>query len=118
LSIPYAFELNDSSSMIARHVSAAEFAEMVVDEFEELLAAAESRPIVMSVVLHAFISGVPFRLRQVRRALAHIASRADDVWLTQPGAIYRAFAAMSPPDLALAPPPALNVQPADGAADA
>jgi hypothetical protein len=52
----------------------------------------------MSVVLHAFISGVPFRLRQVRRALAHIAAHADQVWLTQPCAIYDAFATLSPPE--------------------
>jgi hypothetical protein len=118
LAIPYALELNDSSSMIGRHVSAAEFAEMLVDEFEELLAAAKSRPIVMSVVLHAFISGTPFRLRHVRRALAHIASRANSVWLTQPSAIYEAFTALSPPDLTLVSPPDLIVEPADGAADA
>jgi peptidoglycan/xylan/chitin deacetylase (PgdA/CDA1 family) len=97
LAIPYALELNDSSSMIARQVGAAEFADTVIDEFEELLLAAEDRPIVMSVVLHSFISGVPFRLRQVRRALAHIAARAERVWLTQPAAIHEAFTAIAPP---------------------
>jgi hypothetical protein len=124
LAIPYALELNDSSSMIGRQVSAPEFAEMVVDEFEELLAAAESRPIVMSIVLHSFISGVPFRLRHVRRALAHIASRAENVWFAQPEAIYAAFTALSPPDLTLvsspepAGPPELTVEHVDGTADA
>jgi peptidoglycan/xylan/chitin deacetylase (PgdA/CDA1 family) len=119
LSIPYALELNDSSSMIGRQVSAHEFADMVIDEFDELLVAAESQPIVMSVVLHAFVSGVPFRLRQVSRALAHLASRADGVWFTQPGPIYDAFTALSPPDLSIvSPTPELTVEPASGTADA
>ena len=97
LAIPYALELNDSSTMIGRQLGAAPFADMVIDEFDELLVAAEDRPIVMSVVLHSFISGVPFRLRQVRRALEHIAAHADRVWLTQPEAIHRAFTGLAPP---------------------
>jgi hypothetical protein len=95
LSIPYALELNDSSSVIGRGVSASEFADMIVDEFDELLDAAEDQPLVMSIVLHSFISGVPFRLRQLSRALAHITGRPDDVWLTQPRHIFDAFNELS-----------------------
>jgi hypothetical protein len=98
LAIPYGLELNDSSSIVARQASAAEFADMIVDEFEELLVASEDQPLVMSIVVHSFISGVPFRLRQLGRALAHLAARGDEVWFTQPRHIYRAYAAMVPPD--------------------
>lgn len=97
LAIPYALELNDSSTVVGRQASAAEFGDMVVDEFEELLEAAQEQPLVMSVVVHSYISGVPFRLRQLSRALAHIATRADDVWLTQPRHIHRAFREILPP---------------------
>lgn len=114
LAIPYALELNDSSSMIGRQIGPAEFAEMIVDEFEELLIAAEARPLVMSIVLHTFVSGAPFRLRQVNRALAHLAARTDAVWFTQPRAIYEAFTALSPPDRHLASP----TTPTRGAANA
>jgi hypothetical protein len=69
---------------------------MIVDEFDELLAAAESQPLVLSVVVHSFISGVPFRLKHLTRALRHLAAHADDVWFTQPGPIYDAFVAMFP----------------------
>ena len=55
LSIPYNAEINDSSTMIGRQASAHEFADMIVDEFAEL--AATSHPLVMSVVLHSFITG-------------------------------------------------------------
>jgi peptidoglycan/xylan/chitin deacetylase (PgdA/CDA1 family) len=97
LAIPYALELNDSTSMIGRGVPAGDFADMIVDEFDELRAAAADQPLVMSVVLHSFISGVPFRLKQLARALGHIAGRGDEVWLTQPRHIHDAFARMCPP---------------------
>lgn len=97
LAIPYALELNDSSTMIGRQVSAAEFADMVVDEFDELRETAGDQPVVMSVVLHSFITGAPFRFRRVRRALEHLAGFADDVWFTTPGGVFDAFSAISPP---------------------
>jgi len=97
LSIPYALELNDSSSMIGRQVGASEFADMIVDEFDELLTASEEQPLVMSIVLHSFISGVPFRLRQITRALEHLARRREQVWFTQPHQIFRAWTALEPP---------------------
>jgi peptidoglycan/xylan/chitin deacetylase (PgdA/CDA1 family) len=93
LAIPYSAELNDSSTVIGRQASAAEFADMVVDEFDELRSATGEQPLVMSIVLHSFISGVPFRLRALSRALRHIAAAGDDVWLTQPRHIHAAVAA-------------------------
>lgn len=92
LAIPYSAELNDSSTVVGRFASAHDFADMVVDEFEELLEATQDQPLVMSLVLHSFISGVPFRLRPLTRALAHLAGR-DGVWFTQPRHIDRAVRA-------------------------
>ena len=93
LALPYAAELNDSSTMIGRSVTARDFADMIVDEFDEMCEAAEDRALVMSVVIHSFISGAPFRLRALRRAFAHLASRPDRVWLTLPAEIAAAVAA-------------------------
>ncbi len=75
--------------MIGRQASAREFADMIDDEFTELSASATQYPLVMSVVLHSFITGVPFRLRAVGRVLERIAT-ADGVWLTTPNEIHRA----------------------------
>jgi hypothetical protein len=87
LAIPYAAELNDSSTMIGRSGSASEFARMIEDEATELHAAGAERPLVLSVVLHSFITGAPFRLRQVAQALEAVAA-LPGVWLTTPAEIH------------------------------
>lgn len=92
LAIPYAAEVNDSSTMIGRQAGAAEFAQMIIDEGAELHTAAAARPLVMSVVLHSFISGTPFRLRQVARALETVAA-LPGVWFATPAEIHDAVVA-------------------------
>jgi allantoinase len=87
LSVPYSQELNDSSAIIGRQVGARDFADMIVDQFDEMHASADGSPLVMSVILHAFIIGQPFRLRALRRAIEHIKRHAEQIWFTQPGAI-------------------------------
>lgn len=87
LALPYALELNDSSTVVGRYASASDFAQMIVDEFDEMRLAAEKQPLVMSIVVHSFISGQPFRLRALTRALAHIAEARDAVWFATPGEI-------------------------------
>ena len=57
LAIPYALELNDSTTMVGRQISAADFAAMVIDEFDELRETSADQPLVKSVVLHSFIAG-------------------------------------------------------------
>jgi peptidoglycan/xylan/chitin deacetylase (PgdA/CDA1 family) len=91
LSVPYSQEINDSSAIIGRQVSAAEFSDMIVDQFEEMRQTPGTEPLVMSVVVHSFISGQPFRLRALRRALEHIKRSGEPLWLTQPGAIAAHF---------------------------
>lgn len=88
LALPYALELNDSSTLIGRQTTARDFATMIIDEFDEMLLAAEKQPLVMSIVVHSFISGQPFRLAALTEALDHIAARRDEIWLTQPGQIF------------------------------
>ena len=89
LSLPYPQEINDSAAIIGRQVSASEFADMIIDQFEELLAQSEGQPLAMGIALHAMIVGQPFRLRHLRRALEHIASKRNDCWLATAGEIAR-----------------------------
>lgn len=96
LVIPYSVEINDSSAAIGRNVSAREFGERIVDEFDEQLRASAEEPLVMSIILHSFISGVPFRLQQLSRAFEHLVEQSHTVWFTQPVHIYEHLEAATP----------------------
>ena len=87
LAVPYPQELNDIPAIIARQVSGAEFADMIVDSFEEMLRQSQRAPLVMGVALHPYIVGQPHRLRPLRRALEHIAAAGDKIWMTTSGQI-------------------------------
>jgi peptidoglycan/xylan/chitin deacetylase (PgdA/CDA1 family) len=96
LAVPYPQELNDSSAIVGRRVGAAEFADMIVDQFDEMLEQSAEGPLVMGIALHAYIVGQPFRLRHLRRALAHVAAARAAVWRTTAGAIARHYAKVCP----------------------
>ena len=97
LSVPYPQEINDIPAIAVRRAGAAEFAGMIIDQFDEMLDQSEKQPLVMGIALHPYIVGQPFRLRHLRRALEHIVSRRDTVWITTAGAIAEHWAAASPP---------------------
>jgi len=85
--VPYSIEINDSPALVFRQHSAREFEEMMIDQFDEMLVQSARRPLVYTAVLHPFVIGQPFRLRALRRALAHILAHREDIWLTTPGEI-------------------------------
>ena len=87
LAVPYPQELNDVPMIVARGANAAEFADAVIDAFEEMQELAKQAPLVMGVALHPYIVGYPHRLRHLRRALRYIAERRDEIWFTTSGAI-------------------------------
>jgi peptidoglycan/xylan/chitin deacetylase (PgdA/CDA1 family) len=87
LSVPYPIEINDSPALVYRQHSGREFADMVIDQFDELLEQSRKWPLVFSVSLHPFIAGQPFRLRPLRRAMRHILEHRDAIWVTTPGEI-------------------------------
>jgi hypothetical protein len=97
LSVPYPQEINDIPAIIARRVEADAFADMIVDNFEEMRVQAAEQPLVMGIALHPYIMGQPFRLRHLRRALAHIAAVRDDIWLCRAGDIAAHAASLLPP---------------------
>jgi allantoinase len=96
-SIPYPQELNDIPMIVARQMDARDFADMIVDNFDEMLAQCEAQPLVMGVALHPYLVGQPYRLRHLRRALTHIQSQSARVWFTTPGAICAHVDALEPP---------------------
>lgn len=82
LSVPYSVELNDSPSLIFRQEAMASFERMIIDQFDEMLEQSSKHPLVCTLVIHAFIIGYPYRLRALRRALQHILTHRDDLWIT------------------------------------
>lgn len=89
LSVPYSIEINDSPAQVYRQHSGQEFADMIIDQFDELLHQSAKYPLVCSIVLHPFVIGQPYRLRQLRRALEHVVRQRDRLWITRPGELTR-----------------------------
>jgi peptidoglycan/xylan/chitin deacetylase (PgdA/CDA1 family) len=88
-SIPYPQELNDIPMIVARLMDARDFAQMVIDNADEMLEQSRRQPLVMGLALHPYLVGQPYRLRHLRRALGHLAALRDrgEVWFTTPGGI-------------------------------
>jgi peptidoglycan/xylan/chitin deacetylase (PgdA/CDA1 family) len=96
-SVPYPQELNDIPMIIGRLMDAKAFADMIIDQFDEMLEQSAKQPLVMGIALHPYLVGQPYRLRHLRRALTHIAASRDRgaTWVTTPGAICEAMDAMA-----------------------
>ena len=93
-SVPYPQELNDIPMIVARQMDAKDFAQMIIDQLEEMLDQTRepgAPPLVMGIALHPYIVGQPYRLRHLRRALQRVAAARDagQVWMTTPGSIFR-----------------------------
>ena len=97
LAVPYPQEVNDIPAIVVRRTSASDFADMIVDQFDEMRRQAAEQALVMGIALHGYVVGQPFRLKHLRRALQHIATPRQSVWLTTAGAIAEAWRDMEPP---------------------
>lgn len=100
LAMPYPIELNDQPAVVYRRNTAAEYAEMLVDNFDEMLRKSEDTPLVCAISIHTFILGQPFRLARLRRALEHMLARRERVWVALPQQICSHYVGL-PPDVQL-----------------
>ncbi len=98
LSVPYPIEINDSPAHLNRRHTAVEFAEMAIDQFDEMVRFAAGPPLVMGIALHTFIMGQPFRFKQLRRILEHMVGHAEagGVWFARPREIASHVASLPP----------------------
>jgi hypothetical protein len=89
LSVPYPAELNDSAAIIHREGTAEDFAGMIMAGFDEMVEQCRAQPLVMTISLHPFVMGQPFRLPALRKALTYCVEhrQRDRVWWTTPGAV-------------------------------
>jgi len=90
LSMPYARQTNDLPQLHGAKLTPWDYAQVLIDQFDEMLEQAEQEgapPLVYSLSLHPFLVGQPYRLRHLKRALAHIAAHRDRCWIAPAGAI-------------------------------
>jgi allantoinase len=81
LTMPYTLEINDVPAILGKGSSAEVFGRMIRDQFDVLYAEGMTRPRIMSISLHPFIAGHPFRMKHIEAALRYVSSHRD-VWLT------------------------------------
>ena len=87
LAMPYPIECNDTRGIVWYRYSSQEFADMLVECFDEMLRQSEHQPLVCPISLHPFVVGRPYRLGPLRRAFEHIAKHRSRIWLARPGDI-------------------------------
>lgn len=86
LTMPYTLEINDVPTIQGKGTSGEDFGKMIRDQFDVLYEEGRERPRIMSISVHPFISGHPFRMKHLESALAYIASH-NDIWHTMGGEV-------------------------------
>jgi allantoinase len=87
IAVPYSRPTNDIPALHAAKWPPAVWADALIDGFEESRRLSARWPLTFNLSLHPFLVGHPFRLKHLRRVLAHIAAARDDIWLCRPGDI-------------------------------
>jgi allantoinase len=88
--------VNDVPMIAFHHGTAGAFADMAIDNLDELVEQSAHQPLVCGIVTHSFIVGQPFRLRRFRKAVEHLLG-LPNVWLTTPGEIAEHYAEIEAP---------------------
>ena len=96
LGMPYPVELNDNRAIVLHKMTPSQYADCIIDNFDEMLEQSVHQPLVFPISLHTFVVGQPFRIRQLRRALKYITDQRDKIWLTRPGDICRHIESLEP----------------------
>jgi len=97
LSVPYPHEVNDVPMIVLHDGTGQAFAEMAMNNFDEMLRQSRGQSLVYGITIHTFIVGQPFRIHQFRRVIEHMLARRDDVWFTTAGEIAAHFTSLVPP---------------------
>ena len=79
VTLPYTVECNDIPAMIVQHHEAAYWKQKCIDQFDRLYLEGAERPRIMSIAIHPYISGQPFRIKYLEEIYEHINRHADVV---------------------------------------
>lgn len=70
--LPYTVEINDIPMMMVQHHEAAHFLTRAKDQFDRLYAESADRPKIMSIAIHPYISGQPFRIKYLEAIYEYV----------------------------------------------
>ncbi|MEM7251350.1 MAG: polysaccharide deacetylase family protein [Pseudomonadota bacterium] len=96
LSMPYPIECNDTRGIVWYQYTAAQFVDMMIDSFDEMLEQSQNQPLVCPLSFHPFVVGRPYRTRHLKRLFQHINDHRSDIWLTRPGEICAHVESLAP----------------------
>ena len=80
VAMPYTLEVGDIPVFLFNGGSGQDFEDMIVDQFDQMYEEGPEPARFLSIAIHPFLVGHPYRARHLERALAHIRKR-QDVWL-------------------------------------
>jgi peptidoglycan/xylan/chitin deacetylase (PgdA/CDA1 family) len=80
ISVPYSIEMNDITLFVGKSLTPADFAQMVMDQFDVLYEEGARSGRVMCLALHPFIINQPFRHKYLDKVLDYISGH-EQVWL-------------------------------------
>jgi allantoinase len=81
ISIPYSHDINDIPAFERHNRMADEFRQMICDQFDTLYREGAQSGRVMAICLHPYLTGKPYRIGALDKALDYIC-RHDGVWRT------------------------------------
>ncbi|MBL8382930.1 MAG: polysaccharide deacetylase family protein [Burkholderiales bacterium] len=87
IALPYARPTNDITALHGAKVAPSAWADMLVDQFDEMLRQATREPLVFNLSLHPYLVGHAYRLVHLRRAVAHICAQRERIWAARAGEI-------------------------------
>ena len=76
VTLPYTAELNDIPVMVLQHHEGAYWLRKCTDAFDRLYQEGATRPRVMAIAIHPYISGQPFRIKYLEQVYEHMAQFA------------------------------------------
>jgi len=79
LAIPYQQGINDIRTLFYGNITPESYYRMVCDQFDTLYAEGATQARVMTIPLHPFVIGLPFRIKYLDKALEYICSH-EGVW--------------------------------------
>ena len=77
VTLPYTVELNDIPMMMVQHHECDYFMKRAIDSFDRLYQESGHRPKIMSLAIHPYISGQPFRIKYLEQLYDYLNSSTE-----------------------------------------